>query len=123
MDEAHVHDIARVIQLAVAPVFLLTALGTLLAVLSTRLGRIAHLVAESAPQPTPLQRKTGKAVKALGLAAARMGRRVLVLTIDPAKRLAQAMGIREHARERAALASRGGQRRSAPPSRRSCRTA
>jgi len=36
---------------------------------------------------------------ALGLAAARMGRRVLVLTIDPAKRLAQAMGIKEHSRE------------------------
>lgn len=30
---------------------------------------------------------------ALGLAAARMGRRALVLTIDPAKRLAQALGI------------------------------
>ncbi len=36
---------------------------------------------------------------ALGVAAARMGRRVLVLTIDPARRLAQAMGIKEHARE------------------------
>jgi len=35
---------------------------------------------------------------ALGLAAARAGRRVLVLTIDPAKRLAQAMGIAENAR-------------------------
>lgn len=30
---------------------------------------------------------------ALGLAAARLGRRALVLTIDPAKRLAQALGI------------------------------
>jgi anion-transporting ArsA/GET3 family ATPase len=36
---------------------------------------------------------------ALGLAAARQGRRVLVLTIDPAKRLAQAMGLSEHMRE------------------------
>jgi len=35
---------------------------------------------------------------ALGLAAARAGRRVLVLTIDPAKRLAQAMGIAENAK-------------------------
>ena len=35
---------------------------------------------------------------ALALAAARSGRRVLVLTIDPAKRLAQALGIREHMR-------------------------
>lgn len=36
---------------------------------------------------------------ALGLAAASAGRRVLVLTIDPAKRLAQAMGLAEHTRE------------------------
>jgi anion-transporting ArsA/GET3 family ATPase len=36
---------------------------------------------------------------ALGLAGAREGRRVLVLTIDPAKRLAQAMGISENSRE------------------------
>ncbi len=35
---------------------------------------------------------------ALALAAAREGRRVLVLTIDPAKRLAQALGIRENMR-------------------------
>ncbi len=32
--------VARVIQLSVAPVFLLTSLGTILGVLSTRLGRI-----------------------------------------------------------------------------------
>ena len=36
---------------------------------------------------------------ALALAAARHGRRVLVLTIDPARRLAQAMGIHESMRE------------------------
>jgi anion-transporting ArsA/GET3 family ATPase len=35
---------------------------------------------------------------AIALAGARLGRRVLVLTIDPAKRLAQALGIREHMR-------------------------
>src|SRR5258707_9887325 len=40
---------------------------------------------------------------ALGLAAARAGRRVLVLTIDPARRLAQAMGIVENARTPTAL--------------------
>lgn len=34
---------------------------------------------------------------AMALAAAKLGRRVLVLTIDPAKRLAQAMGIPENA--------------------------
>lgn len=40
---------------------------------------------------------------ALGLAGAHAGRRVLVLTIDPARRLAQAMGIKENAREPAPL--------------------
>jgi hypothetical protein len=38
--EPHVSDIAHVIQLAVAPVFLLTAVGTLLAVLTNRLARV-----------------------------------------------------------------------------------
>ena len=36
----HVADITRVIQLAVAPVFLLTAIGTILSALNNRLGRI-----------------------------------------------------------------------------------
>ena len=36
----HVTDITRIIQLAVAPVFLLTAIGTLLSALNNRLGRI-----------------------------------------------------------------------------------
>jgi hypothetical protein len=39
-EAAHVTDVARVIQLAVAPVFLLTAIGTILSVLSGRLARI-----------------------------------------------------------------------------------
>lgn len=38
--ESSLTDLTRTIQLAVAPVFLLTALGTLLSVLSTRLARI-----------------------------------------------------------------------------------
>jgi len=38
--ESHVPDITRVIQLAIAPVFLLTAIGTLINALNTRLGRI-----------------------------------------------------------------------------------
>jgi anion-transporting ArsA/GET3 family ATPase len=42
---------------------------------------------------------------ALGLAGARAGRRVLVLTIDPARRLAQAMGIKENAREPAPVSA------------------
>jgi hypothetical protein len=35
----HIADAARLIQLAIAPVFLLTGVGTLLSVLSSRLGR------------------------------------------------------------------------------------
>lgn len=38
--ETHVTEIARVIQLSVAPVFLLTAIGTILAALNNRLGRV-----------------------------------------------------------------------------------
>lgn len=39
LTDPHVSQIARVIELAIAPVFLLTAVGTLLAVLTNRLGR------------------------------------------------------------------------------------
>jgi hypothetical protein len=42
--ETHLADISRTIQLAVAPVFLLTALGTILGVLSNRLGRVVDRV-------------------------------------------------------------------------------
>jgi anion-transporting ArsA/GET3 family ATPase len=42
---------------------------------------------------------------AIGLAGARAGRRVLVLTIDPAKRLAQAMGLSQHMREPAGVSA------------------
>ena len=38
--EPHISDITHVIQLAVAPVFLLTAVGTLLGVLTNRLSRV-----------------------------------------------------------------------------------
>jgi hypothetical protein len=38
--ETHISDIARVIQLAVAPVFLLTAIATMINAMNTRLGRI-----------------------------------------------------------------------------------
>jgi hypothetical protein len=38
--ETHIADITRVIQLAVAPVFLLTAIGTLIGALNVRLGRV-----------------------------------------------------------------------------------
>jgi len=49
--EAPLADIAHLIQLSVAPVFLLTAVGTSLGVFSTRLGRIvdrSRLLAERA---------------------------------------------------------------------------
>ena len=39
MNPDNVIDVARLIQLAIAPVFLLTAVGTMIGVLSTRLGR------------------------------------------------------------------------------------
>ena len=39
MNPDNVIDVARLIQLAVAPVFMLTAVGTIIGVLSTRLGR------------------------------------------------------------------------------------
>ncbi|MFZ5445769.1 MAG: ArsA family ATPase [Myxococcota bacterium] len=42
---------------------------------------------------------------AIGLAAAKQGRRVLVLTIDPARRLAQAMGLSAHMREPAPVSA------------------
>ncbi|MCP5159249.1 MAG: DUF2721 domain-containing protein [Gammaproteobacteria bacterium] len=38
--ESHLTDITRVIQLSVAPAFLLVAMGTLITILSNRLGRI-----------------------------------------------------------------------------------
>jgi hypothetical protein len=40
MNPSTLADVSHVIQLSVAPVFLLTSVGTILAVLSTRLGRI-----------------------------------------------------------------------------------
>ena len=39
MNSDNVVDVARLIQLAIAPVFMLTAVGTIIGVLSTRLGR------------------------------------------------------------------------------------
>ena len=54
--ESHLTDIARVIQLAVAPVFLLTAIATLINALNTRLGRIVdrrRVVQERQQTQTP----------------------------------------------------------------------
>ncbi len=43
-DPSNASDISHVIQLAVAPVFLLSSIGTILAVLTTRLGRVIDRV-------------------------------------------------------------------------------
>jgi len=53
--DTHVTDIARIIQLAVAPVFLLTAIGTILSALNNRLGRIVdrRRVLEDRLRPPP----------------------------------------------------------------------
>ena len=40
MDAPHIADISRTIQLAVAPVFLLTAVGTLITAMNNRLSRV-----------------------------------------------------------------------------------
>ncbi|MEO8164621.1 MAG: DUF2721 domain-containing protein [Betaproteobacteria bacterium] len=51
----HVTDITRIIQLAVAPVFLLTAIGTILSALNNRLGRIVdrrRVIEERILQPS-----------------------------------------------------------------------
>src|SRR5260221_14751547 len=42
MNPDNVIDVTRLIQLAVAPVFLLTAVGTIIGVLSNRLGSAVH---------------------------------------------------------------------------------
>lgn len=61
-------DITRVIQLAVAPVFLLSSQGTFLAVLSTRLGRIvdrARVIVERVASSTGPSRERAAAELAL----------------------------------------------------------
>lgn len=70
--ESHLSDISRVIQLAVAPVFLLTAIATLISAMNARLGRVvdrrrvllerlsstdAELVSESADELQSLARR------------------------------------------------------------------
>ena len=58
--ESHITEITRVIQLAIAPVFLLTAIGTLIAVLNVRLGRNVdrRRVVEEQLQGTAKDRQT-----------------------------------------------------------------
>ena len=82
MLETHITGIAQVIQLAIAPVFLLTAVGTIIGVLSNRLARIVdrtrvledrgndrQVVAAAIPAELEvLSRRMGLAYIAIGLA-------------------------------------------------------
>ena len=69
--DSHLTDISRVIQLAVAPVFLLTAIATLINSLNSRLGRIVdrrrvvqeHLPAQSADAVAAAQAEIGMLVR------------------------------------------------------------
>lgn len=64
--ETHIIDITRVIQLAVAPVFLLTAIGTLISALNIRLGRavdrrrIVQQLLETGPAGGDLRAELGQ---------------------------------------------------------------
>jgi len=56
MSEPHVSEIVRIIQLVVAPVFFLTAIGTLINALNTRLARAVdrrRALEQGAPQMRP----------------------------------------------------------------------
>ena len=69
--DSHLTDISRVIQLAVAPVFLLTAIATLINSLNSRLGRIVdrrrvvqeRLPAQSADAVAAAQAESGMLVR------------------------------------------------------------
>lgn len=63
--------VARVIQLAVAPVFLLTALGTFLGVLSTRLGRIVDRARVLTPRARLAKAESSEAALELDVLAKR----------------------------------------------------
>ncbi len=68
MNPDNVIDVTRLIQLAVAPVFLLTAVGTIIGVLSTRLGRAVDRSRTLEERLRQLQPEAQKAVRAeLGL--------------------------------------------------------
>ncbi len=72
----HVTDITRIIQLAVAPVFLLTAIGTILSALNNRLGRIVdrrRVLEERLPKdPTDANQPEPEDVRELDLLARRI---------------------------------------------------
>jgi uncharacterized protein DUF2721 len=59
----NVIDVARLIQLAIAPVFLLTAVGTIISVLSIRLGRVVDRSRALEDRLRQLQPEGQKAVR------------------------------------------------------------
>lgn len=75
MAEDQITDIARTIQLAVAPVFLLTALGTLLGVLTNRLARVVDRARVLMARPADTARASAPPEDELAILARR---RILV---------------------------------------------
>ena len=70
--ESHITEIARVIQLSVAPVFLLTAIGTIIGALNNRLGRVVDRRRVVKERLHSLDEEAAKAAKdELGLLARR----------------------------------------------------
>jgi hypothetical protein len=70
--ESHITEIARVIQLSVAPVFLLTAIGTIIGALNIRLGRVVDRRRVVKERLHSLDEEAAKAAKdELGLLARR----------------------------------------------------
>lgn len=74
MIETHISDVARVIQLAIAPVFLLSGVGTIILVLSNRLARIVdrtraleHVVGEAQEQAAHTQNELSVLAHRMGL--------------------------------------------------------
>jgi Protein of unknown function (DUF2721) len=72
--EAHITEITRVIQLAVAPVFLLTAIGTIINALNVRLGRVVDRRRVVQEQEHSRDEATAKAAKAELVLLARRAR-------------------------------------------------
>jgi len=71
--ETHISDIARVIQLAIAPVFLLTAVGTIIGVLSNRLARIVDRTRVLEDRAGDTQTIAARIQRELEVLARRMG--------------------------------------------------
>lgn len=69
--ETHLTDIAHTIQLAVAPVFLLSAIGTILLVLSNRLARIVDRARLLEGRPMTQPQLRARAVEELALLSVR----------------------------------------------------